>query len=277
MPMRPPSTLTPNPSAEPAVAKADETADETAVPVVLRRRSRPGREAACLLSSVAPPRVVRGIDRSRLAEIMASMAEGDAAAIIELFAEYRGPITAVVRLELRRRHVHPVEDEDLHGLVLDACLALAGCAAGWRSDGAMPWVWGRHRIAAVVDAWVGQFADSYDADRHGDAAEPPPQAFAGDDVPPLVVLDVLAVRDPLLALFRDALEQSGSERDRALFLAYVIQKQAGDPSPALTIGEPLGLRPDAVRQAVARVRRRLRAIVTSDDRFDVLVGLPLLD
>lgn len=272
MPMRPPSILTPNPAPEPAV----DTVGDAVVPDVLRRRTRPARDAACLLASVAPPRVMRGIDRSRLASIMSAMAEGDSAAIIELFDEYHGPIAAVVRIELRRRHVLTVEDDDLHGLVLDACLALAGCAGGWRPDGAMPWVWGRHRIGAVVDAWVGQFADAYDADRHGDAPEPPPQAFAGDELSPLEVLDVLAVRDPLLALFREALEVSGSERDQALFLAYMIQKQAGDPSPALTIGEPLGLRPDAVRQVVARVRRRLRKLVASEVRFDMLDGLPLL-
>jgi hypothetical protein len=231
---------------------------------------------ACVLASVAPPRVARGIDRPRLVELMAQLADGDPSAPIALFGEYFGPLAAVVRIEARRRRVD-LTDDDVRGLVLDVCFALAGCAGAWNPDGALPWVWARHRIAAVVDVWVGQFADSYDPERHADESGRVEVAWRGEDPPAVSVLEVLAARDPLLALFHLALSRAGSARDQEIFLTFTIQKQAGDPSPAVTVGEPLGLRPDAVRQVVARVRRRLRTLVATDDAYVMLDGLPLLD
>jgi len=239
---------------------------------------RPGRAAACILAAAAPaPTAALRFDRARLVALMAAMADGDASATFDLSREFSGPLRAVVRVELRRRNIHRIDDDDLGGLVLDVCLALREVAGAWDPSGALPWHWARHRVRAVVDAWVGQFADSWDPERHphpGAAAAIEP--WAGREPSMLEVLDALAGDHPAIALLADALAEVGSARDQELLLAYVVQQQAGDPSPSVTLGILTGRSPDAVRQAVARLRRRLRQLVASDARYAVLDGLPLV-
>lgn len=92
----------------------------------------------------------------------------------------------------------------------------------------------------------------------------------------LAVLEGLADRHPAVALLAEALAVVGSDRDQELLLAYVVQQQAGDPSPAVTLSLLTGRSPDAVRQAVSRVRRSLRQLVADDPRYAVLEGLPLV-
>jgi hypothetical protein len=222
------------------------------------------------------PVLRRGIDRARLAEVMAAMGSGEMSAVFDLFHEYHGPLETVVRVELRRHNLNWVDADDLHGLVVDACLALAECAGSWNPDGALPWHWARHRITAVVSAWVGQFADSFDPLRHekapGDTAEP----WHGDEPDMLDLLERLAEHQPVIGLVREALNKVGSRRDQEILVAYVAQQRAGDHSPAITLGAMFGLSPDAVRKAVSRMRAGLRMLVATDSRYAVLDGLPLL-
>jgi hypothetical protein len=77
-------------------------------------------------------------------------------------------------------------------------------------------------------------------------------------------------------LLLDALEQVGSPRDRGLLLDYQMQQDAGDPSPAVTVGRQYGLSAPAVRQAVRRMRRSLRELVRDDARYGELADLPLV-
>jgi len=208
---------------------------------------------------------------------MAAMADGDPSATFALSREFSGPLSAVVRVELRRRNVHRIDDDELGGLVLDVCLVLAEVAGAWDPAGAMPWQWARHRVRSVVDGWLGQFADHWDPERHGErVAVDTPQPWAGREPSMLEVLDGLAGQHPAIALLAEALAEIGSPRDRELLLGYVVQQQAGDPSPSVTLGVLTGRSPDAVRQAVARLRRRLRQLVATDPRYAVLDGLPLV-
>lgn len=207
---------------------------------------------------------------------MQAMAEHQRWACIVLYQEFGGHIARTVTEELRRLHIHSAEPDDRDGLVLDVCFALADCAGGWQPDGALPWNWARARVRAVVGRWVGQFADSYDADVHGIHVPPPVQPYSGDEPSMLDVLEATASHHPVAALLRDALAQAGSPRDQELLLAYEAQKQAGDHSPAITLGVSFGLSPDAVRQAVSRIRRGLRRLVATDQRYAMLEGLSLL-
>ena len=238
---------------------------------------RPGRAAACILTAAAPRPAERPrFDRERLVDLMAAMAAGEPSATFDLSREFSGPLAAVVRVELRRRGVHRVDEDELGGLVLDVCLVLTEVAGAWDPTGALPWHWARHRVRAVVDAWVGQFADRWDPDRHAPGALDAGNAWSGREPSMLEVLDGLAGQHPAIALLAEALAEIGSPRDRELLLAYVVQQQAGDPSPSITLGVLTGRSPDAVRQAVARVRRRLRHLVATDPRYAVLDGLPLV-
>jgi hypothetical protein len=236
------------------------------------------RLAACMVGAApAPgPATGRGVDRVRLTEIMRAMGDGDNAAVLHLHQEFFNPMAAVVRVELRRHHIHRIDDDDLNGLVLDVCFALSSCAMAWNSDGALPWQWARPRVAAVVSSWVGQFADVFDPERHGGAQVCVAEPWTGDEPSMLELLDDLARRHPALALLREALEVVGSARDQELLIAYVAQKQAGDTSPAVTLAASFNVSPEVVRQAVSRMRRGLLQLAATDDRYEVLSGLALV-
>lgn len=239
---------------------------------------RPARAAACILTAAAPRPAERPrFDRQRLVQLMAAMADGDPSATFDLSREFSGPLAAVVRVELRRRNIHRIDDDELGGLVLDVCLVLAEVAGAWDPSGAMPWHWARHRVRAVVDGWLGQFADRWEPERHAEhVAADPPRPWAGGEPSMLEVLGGLAGQHPAIALLAEALAEIGSPRDQELLLGYVVQQQAGDPSPSVTLGVLTGRSPDAVRQAVARIRRRLRELVATNPRYAVLDGLPLV-
>jgi hypothetical protein len=211
----------------------------------------------------------------RLRVVMAAMAAGDRGATFDLYAEFGGPIGATIRRLLRRLGVDAVPREDLDGLVIDACLELQGCAEAWDPHGgALPWVWAERRLLAVVSRWVGQHADVLDertdaverliAHRPAAAVEPSPA-------------EVLARLDhPTCRLLREALETIASDRDRSIVLEVGLQRSLGDASPAVTIGPHVGLRPDAVRQVLRRVRVRLSALAEREPRYAPLVDLALL-
>ena len=213
--------------------------------------------------------------RAALARIMGAMVD-DEAAVIELYQEFHDEIARVVGFLARRRQP-AVGADDVEAMVFDACLALARVAGAWRSDGgALPWVWARSRIVAVVDAALPPPTAPLPADH--DLVVAPPTLTGACAVDPDVsaVLARLAERDARVALLTLALHESVGLHDGGIWLRYRIQQQAGDPSPAHTVGDELGLRPPAVRQRASRARRRLVRHVSADPRFAPLVDLPLL-
>ncbi len=239
----------------------------------LRRRRR-AASGPCV-TPTRPP--ARGIDRQRLAELMAAMANGDLAAPFDLHREFNGPLTAVVRRHLRRLNVHAVPEEDVQSLAIDAALCLADCAGAWSPEGgAMPWHWAHERIRAMVHRWVGQFADSWEPDRHGGHVVDATEAWTGEDPPMLEVLATVADEDPLAALLLEAFSVVGNPRDCELLLAYTVQRQSGDPSPANTLSALHGRSPEAVRQAVSRTRRGLIRLVADDPHYAPLTDILLV-
>jgi hypothetical protein len=135
-------------------------------------------------------------------------------------------------------------------------------------------VWAERRLLAVVSRWVGQHADAID-DKHevidivvtssgAPSAEPSP-------------LELLArLDDPTCRLLREALASIASVRDQTILLEVGLQRSLGDTSPAVTIGPHVGLRPDAVRQVLRRLRQRLSALAAAEPRYAPLVDLELL-
>jgi hypothetical protein len=212
---------------------------------------------------------------ARLRVVMAAMAAGDRGATFDLYAEFGGPIRAAVRRLLRRLGVDSVAPEDMDGLVIDACLELQGCADAWDPDGgALPWVWAERRLLAVVSRWVGQHADTLE-DR-GEVIERMVASVSGASSEPTAV-EVLARLDhPTCLLLREALEAVASDRDQLILLEVGLQRSLGDASPAVTIGPDVGLKPDAVRQVLRRVRVRLSALAEKEPRYAPLVDLALL-
>lgn len=206
---------------------------------------------------------------------MAAMAAGDRGATFDLYAEFGGPIRATVRRLLRRLGVDAVSPEDLDGLVIDACLELQGCADAWDPEGgALPWVWAERRLLAVVSRWVGQHADVLE-DR-GEVVERMVASGPGASSEPTAVEVLEQLDHPTCVLLREALEVVATARDRVILLEVGLQRSLGDASPAVTIGPHVGLRPDAVRQVLRRVRRRLSALAASEPRFAPIIDLELL-
>ena len=212
----------------------------------------------------------------RLRVVMAAMAAGDRGATFDLYAEFGGPIGATVRRLLRRLGVESVPREELDGLVIDACLELQGCAESWDPEGgAVPWVWAERRLLAVVSRWVGQHADSID-DRHEVIDLVMTSSGAAPAVEPSPLELLARLDDPTCRLLREALATIASVRDQSILLEVGLQRSLGDTSPAVTIGPHVGLRPDAVRQVLRRLRQRLSALAAAEPRYAPLVDLELL-
>lgn len=206
---------------------------------------------------------------------MAAMAAGDRGATFDLYAEFGGPIRATVRRLLRRLGVDAVSPEDLDGLAIDACLELQGCADAWDPHGgALPWVWAERRLLAVVSRWVGQHGDTLE-DR-GEVIERMVASGPGASSEPTAVEVLERLDHPTCVLLREALEAVATARDRGILLEVGLQRSLGDASPAVTIGPHVGLRPDAVRQVLRRVRQRLSALAASEPRFAPIIDLELL-
>jgi hypothetical protein len=212
---------------------------------------------------------------ARLRAVMAAMAAGDRGATFDLYAEFGGPIRAAVRRLLRRLGVDSAAQEDLDGLVIDACLELQGCAEAWDPEGgALPWVWAERRLLAVVSRWVGQHADALE-DR-GEVIERMVASVAGASSEPTAIEVLARLDDPTCVLLREALDAVASVRDRTIVLEVGLQRSLGDTSPAVTVGPDVGLKPDAVRQVLRRVRVRLSALAEKEPRYAPLIDLALL-
>jgi hypothetical protein len=217
-----------------------------------------------------------------LEEIMARAARGDPGAWLALSNGFRAELTGTLRNLAISRGWFPEPDE-LDGLVVEAAIVLAGVAHAWRPDGALPWRWAQGRLDALVRMEAPTRASSLDALPEAQrewlvqvaGARNGSGPAAADTCADVLTLERLARQHPTVALVRDALAEVASPTDVALFLAYRSQQSAGDPSPAATVGPPLGIKPAAVRQRARRIQQRLERLVATDERYSPLAGLEL--
>lgn len=215
---------------------------------------------------------------TRVAALMGRMAGGDRDALYHLYWEFGASIGAAIRAELRRLGAVRIRAEDVDGLVLDACVDLYDRAGSWDpSHGALPWTWARYRLQAIAVAWIGQYADPLPDGGPAEAVTPAaPSPSAGGDPEALTVLDRLAGRRVDVALLREGLARVSRPAQQHILLEVKLQAGLGDPSPALTVGREVGMRPDAVRQVVKRTLDRLRTLADSEERFAPLADIHLL-
>ncbi|MDZ7675344.1 MAG: hypothetical protein U5K30_09785 [Acidimicrobiales bacterium] len=208
--------------------------------------------------------------------IMARLVDGDTAAVFTLYEHHGHRVAGVVRRQLRRCGLDRIAPEDLRSLVLDACMELLTVAPSWRPGGALPWWWAEGRIRAVVNGWVGVYADSIDD--HGQSAEETdPYHPPADEDTVAETFARLVDEVPLVGLVAEAAREARIDQTILLcLLDYAIQQDQGDPSPAHTLAPRYGVSPDALRQRVSRSRKRLRAVVADDPRFAPLVDFALV-
>lgn len=211
--------------------------------------------------------------RERLNHLMGMVAGGDDAALFALWCEFAPELrTVMVGLARRRGHRFLPADaiDDLAG---EAWLALRALAPAWRSDGALPWVWGQARLLAMVDRVVPRPTLPFPEEESEEVSRG--ELFCGDDPPPTATLQALAAGNGWYALLQEALDRALSRANQDLLLAYRMQQLSHDPSPATTLGAMFGLSPPNVRQRVARARKRTLAVITAEPRFAPLADLPL--
>lgn len=213
---------------------------------------------------------------ARLAAVMASAAERDPAAVFALRESFADDLERTVRTIASSRGARLSADE-VDQLAIDVAMELYALAPGWNPDfGVPPWVWARHRVAALVDGHVGQHTRPLELVDRAELDRPAPPASSDREPSVIEVIEQLAAEDASVALVRDALVAVASERDRALFLEVLVQTSLGDRAASATVAALVGMKPEAVRQQVSRIRRRLRELAATDPRYAGLAELAIV-
>ncbi|HEX8803485.1 MAG TPA: hypothetical protein VF743_04810, partial [Acidimicrobiales bacterium] len=158
---------------------------------------------------------------------MDRLAGGDGAAVVALYEGFGDKVAGAVRAVLRERGLALVRDE-VDGLVLDACFAIAAVAGGWSAEGgAMPWRWARRRIENCVDRLVGQHTLPLDdAMRDLEGRSVPPAgdggvATGGGEPPATDTFAALVAIDDRCRLLDDALGRAAvTALDREVWFQY---------------------------------------------------------
>lgn len=212
-----------------------------------------------------------------LGEIMAHLAAGDVAWVYTLKAHHGTRIAAAVRRvlgELGQARVARDADE-VDDIVDEVCFdVLFEKAASWRPDGgALPWVWAEKAIRSLIVARVGH--RRADVDEETLAALPAPTPPPGPGPTGDVWADTCR-SDAGLALLDRAVTAVTNERDRVVFVEYLVQKSLDDPSPSDTVAGIVELSSANVRKINERVRRRLTRLIDEDPMYTSLRGLAIL-
>jgi len=229
---------------------------------------------------------------------MAGMAAGDAAFLFTFHERFGPKVAWLVRDIVRGMGRLDVlgDNDEIDGLVIDACEVLFTRAAGWHSGGALPWNWARNAILSSVAAGVGhrqiEFTEAFGFDSvesqgsgvegnsgvEGEASGPKADVadLTGDTVLGLVLavggherddLSSVISTDPRARLLDQAIRSVGCERSQLVCWQYGIQKGLGDPSPAITVGVMFGLNPGNVRQIYRRQKVKVEALIETDEHF----------
>ncbi len=218
----------------------------------------------------------------QLNEIMRRLAAGDDAATWTLCAEFGGVIGATMRRHLASMGMYVVADDDLQDLVAGACAIVRDVAGSWSPEGgASPWHYARGRLRTLAKEHIGQHAELLDdlkaAIHDARIVLGRPEPRAGTEPPVDVVMAGLVMSCEPAALLDHALRVvNASERDRVLLFDHAWQEAEGDRSPATTLAPAYGMSCDSVRQAVSRLKRKLRVLVEADEEFAPLADLPLI-
>lgn len=214
------------------------------------------------------------VDRDDLARRMADMVE-DRAMVVPFVESYRDNLHSVVRtalFEFGRQDLLDDPDE-VDGLVWDVALVIQERSRAWSSSGgALPWYWAGRAIRSEVARLIGHAQTDFDFDIDTIEVGRPVLDQAEQEAG----FDELALQHPVLGLLREAIGMVASPRHAELHIEYQLQKCSGDPSPAQTVATMFEMSPANVRQIDCRIRRKLRQLIYSDDRFAPLRGLEWL-
>jgi len=219
---------------------------------------------------------------TQLNDIMQRLADGDDAATWTLFVEFGGVIGATLRRHLASMGMPMVDQDDLQDLVAGACMIVRDVAGSWSPEGgATPWHYARGRLRTLAAEHIGQHADLLDDltaaihDARLVLGRPEPRSGTEPSID-VVMANLVVSCEPAALLDQAFRVLRASDRDRVLLLDHAWQEAEGDRSPATTLGSVHGMSSASVRQAVSRLKRKLRFLADIDDRFASLAELPLV-
>lgn len=191
---------------------------------------------------------------------MFAIASGDEHAIWDLHTLAEPALRGIARREASRVGVW-LNDDDIFDVTLDAAMEMGRMAKSWNPDGALPWVWARKRLLAIVQQHVGTFTRGLD-DTFLEVEAAPARVPMEE---PVAALRRLAERHDGARELQERLEALVSPRDADIWLTFQVERAGGNRSPAVTIAVDHGMRPDAVRKVVQRVGARLGSAAASTD------------
>ncbi len=221
-------------------------------------------------------------DDDDLCTCMQGMAAGDAAFLFMFHERFSPKLAWVVRDMVKGMGRVDVlaDDDEIDGLVLDACEVIFDRAAGWRTGGALPWNWARMAIRSRVAKVIGHRVVEFDEEGHAGQVHPESVGSEGEVSGPWeraidpalgtsLVSDLASVAalDQRVALLDLAIRSIGSERNQQICWHYGIQKNLGDPSPSVTIAAMFGVSNGNARQIYHRHMTSVQALVDVDERF----------
>lgn len=184
--------------------------------------------------------------------VMFAILAGDEQAVWELHRLAEPSLIVMVRREASRVGVW-LNADDTFDLTLDAAIEMARIARSWSPDGALPWVWARKRIHALVQQQLGTFTRELDDDVR--QLEAPPRSIPMQE--PVAVLRSLAQRHDGARELQQRLDLLVTSRDAGIWLAFQVERNGGNRAPAVNVAAEHDMRPDAVRKVVQRVTERL--------------------
>jgi len=202
--------------------------------------------------------------RKMLEEVMCRLTEGELAMVWTLSTQFGAELSRVIHRHLRSMGRLDVLTEPgrVEGMVIDVSLWFFDHGAGYDPTATLPWVWADKPIRSLVASEVGHRSVEFDSSLEGQASVPAESSVAE--------LRALADSEPCVALFIEATEEVGSERDALVHLEYRVQKALGDPSPSHTVADMVGLQAANIRQIDTRMRKKVQRLVSVDDRFHSL-------
>src|SRR3546814_35866 len=156
---------------------------------------------------------------SAVADVMTRIVGGERSAVWDLHTLSEPHMRRIIRAEARRIDIR-IGDEDVLDLSLDAAIDLAKIARAWQPGGALPWVWARRRIAALVHGHVGTFAKPLD-ETHFEIEE---RAAPASVESPRALLRLLAERHPAARSLEERLSLVASDRDADVWLGVVLEQ-----------------------------------------------------
>ena len=192
-------------------------------------------------------------DNTTIEQVMAAIAAGDPTFVFTLIERFGHRVQWVVRHHLRDmgRHDLLADADEMRGLTLDACFAIADRAGAWRAGVRFPAcgpTWPSEPSCTPVPATA---ASSSTRSLRPARARTPRRHRAA-------VPDARGDRPPDAGL-RPGAAPGGQRPDYGVFVEHLVQQELGDPSPAHSVAELFELSPANVRQIVCRTRRRLDA------------------